>query len=239
MRAALDALRRRVTKDDVLVVMLIGHGTLFEGEDAKFNLVGLDLSADDWEGLIRPIVGRLVFVNTSSASFPFLKALARPGRIVVTATDSGAQQFETMFPEFFVKAFDDNGADVDKNGKVSIWEAFSYGSAGVKSWFEKQNRLATERALLDDTGAGTGREATAAGLDGELARVTYLEPTGAGARAGDVDVASLRQRRAELAAEIELLKTRQPTMRQEEYDAELERLLLEIAQIARQLKEMP
>ena len=38
-------LRKRLTKDDQLLVLLIGHGTSLDGEDAKFNLVGPDLSA--------------------------------------------------------------------------------------------------------------------------------------------------------------------------------------------------
>ena len=37
-------------------------------------------------------------------SYPVLRKLAAPGRIVVTATDSTAQEFETVFGEWFVKA---------------------------------------------------------------------------------------------------------------------------------------
>jgi hypothetical protein len=176
VRAALDFLRRSTTIDDVVLVILVGHGTVFEGEDAKFNLVGPDLSLAEWEALIRPIPGRVVFVNTTSASFPFLKALARRGRIVMTATASPAQQFETIFAEFFIDAFEQRSADIDKNGRVSVWEAFQYASANVKLWYEEQGRLPTEQALLDDTGGGVGREATLPGPDGEVARTTYLQP---------------------------------------------------------------
>jgi hypothetical protein len=176
VRAALDFLRRSTTIDDVVLVVLIGHGTVFEGDDAKFNLVGPDLSLDEWEALIRPIPGRVVFVNTTSASFPFLKALAGRGRIVVTATASPAQQFETVFAEFFIAAFEQGDADADKNARVSVWEAFQYASARTKLWYDEQGRLATEQAVLDDTGGGVGREATLPGPDGEVARVTYLQP---------------------------------------------------------------
>src|SRR5205085_8405988 len=123
VRQVLTDLRRRVTKDDQLLVLLIGHGTPVDGpgEDAKFNLVGPDLTATEWEELIKPIPGRLVFVDTSSASVPFLRKLAGRGRVILTATDSAAQQYETVFADFFVKAFDDAAADADKNGRVSIW----------------------------------------------------------------------------------------------------------------------
>jgi len=239
VRAAFGELRQRVARGDVVLVFLVGHGTVFEGEAAKFNLVGPDLSADEWATLVGPIAGRLVFVNTSSASFPFLRALARPGRIVVTATDSAAQQFETVFPEFFIRAFADATSDVDKDGNVSVWEAFSYASAGVRSWFGEQGRLATERALLDDTGAGAGREADAPGRDDALARATYLRPERAAGSPVNPSRVALLQHRAEVNARIERLKAGLPGLLPEEYADELERLLLELASIDRQLREQP
>src|SRR5262249_26267117 len=115
--------RKRLTKDDQLLVLLIGHGTTGDSDEAKFNLVGPDLTATEWAELVHPIPGRLVFVNTTAASFPFLRKMAGRGRVVLTATDSSAQQFETVFTDYFVKAFGAEGADVDKSGRVSMWEA--------------------------------------------------------------------------------------------------------------------
>ena len=71
--SAMATLRARATKDDVVLVLLIGHGTA-ENDEAKFNLVGPDLSALEWADLVRPIAGRLVFIDTASGSFPFLRA---------------------------------------------------------------------------------------------------------------------------------------------------------------------
>ena len=72
-------------------------------------------------GLIKQIAGRVVFVNAASGSFEFLEALAGRGRIVLTAADSAAQQYETVFPQFFIEAFAaEEQADLDRNGKVSI-----------------------------------------------------------------------------------------------------------------------
>src|SRR5438093_713161 len=89
---------------------------------------GLLIASPAWATLVRAVPGRVVFVDTSSASFPFLQRLAARDRIVVTSTDSTAQQFETIFPEFFIKAFEGQEADLDKNGRVSIWEAFEFAS---------------------------------------------------------------------------------------------------------------
>jgi hypothetical protein len=144
VRVLLD-LRKRLSRDDQLLVVLIGHGTSLDGEDAKFNLVGPDLSASEWADLLKPMPGRVLFVNTTGASFPFLQKLAGRGRVVLTATDSAAQQFETIFPEYFVNAFVDAAADADKDGRVSLWEACAFASAGVRQWFEHKGQLPTER----------------------------------------------------------------------------------------------
>jgi hypothetical protein len=236
VQRALGDLRKRMTKDDQLLVLLVGHGTSLDGDEAKFNLVGPDMSATEWAALIKPIPGRIVFVNTTAASFPFLRKLAERGHVVLTATDSAAQQFETVFAEFFVKAFSDPAADVDKNRRVSVWEAFNYASAAVRQWFEQKGQLPTERPLLDDTGAGIGREAQNPGTDGALARITYLEPEAPLALPADTAQAALVRRRAELDAQLEELKARKESTPPDQYEAELEKILLEIARVGAQLR---
>jgi len=234
-RAVAD-LRKRLTKDDQLLVLLIGHGTSLDGEDAKFNLVGPDLSASEWAELLKPLPGRLIFVNTTGASFPFLQKLAGRGRIVLTATDSAAQRFETVFPEYFVNAFNEPAADADKDGRVSLWEAFAFASAGVRQWFEQKGQLPTERPLLDDTGAGIGREAINPGPDGQTAGATFLEQERAAAVDPASPVGALQKRRAELEAQIEDLKARKPTLAPDQFDSELERLLVELARVNQQIR---
>jgi hypothetical protein len=236
VRRALSDVRARMTKDDQLLVLLIGHGTSLDGDEAKFNLVGPDMSATEWADLIRPIPGRVVFVNTTAASFPFLRKLASRGRVVLTATDSAAQQFETVFAEYFVKAFDESGTDLDKNRRVSIWEAFTYASAAVRQSFEQKGQLPTERPLLDDTGAGIGREAQNAGTDGAVARITYLEPDAPLELPADSTQAALVRRRADLEAQLEELKARKESTPPDQYAAELEKLLVEIARVGAQLR---
>ena len=236
VRAALADLRRRAARDDVVLVLLVGHGTALDGDEGKFNLVGPDLTAEEWAGLIRPIPGRLVFVNTTSGSFPCLNRVAGQGRIVLTATDSALQQYDTVFPEFFVEAFEDEEADLDKNRKVSIWEAFVYASARVKRWFDERGQLATERPLLDDTGRGVGREAGAEGPDGALARATFLEPDVRIPENVSAEMAGLMKRRAELEAAVEQLRANKATILPDRYDAELEALLLELTRIDSQLR---
>jgi hypothetical protein len=237
VRRALIDLRGRLGKDDQLVVLLIGHGTTADGsssggpgdEDAKFNLVGPDLRASEWADMLRPLAARVIFVDTTAVSFPFLRRLAGPGRVVVTATDSSAQEFETTFGEFFVRAFEDPSADADKSGRVSLFEAFTYASAATRAWYEQHGQLPTERPLIDDDGDGVGHEAWNPGSDGALARATFLQPPSVPAT--EVAAASAKRQR-ELESQIENLKRRRASMTPAEYDTELERLLLELARVS-------
>ena len=72
---------------------------------------------------------RVVFVNTASASGPFIEALSGPGRTIVTATRNGAKSFATIFGGYFVDALASDAADADKNRKVSVLEAFDFARA--------------------------------------------------------------------------------------------------------------
>ena len=157
VRSAISDLRARATKDDVVLVVLVGHGSGNDAGDAKFNLVGPDLGAAEWGELLRPMPGRLVFINGASGSAPFLQELSARNHVVITANDSAAQTFETVFPQFLLEAYRNNGADLDKNDRVSVFEAFAFISSRVREWFEQRAQLATEHAVLDDNGDGVGR----------------------------------------------------------------------------------
>jgi hypothetical protein len=234
VRAAIAQLRRQVQKDDLLVILLVGHGTVDDGL-AKFNLMGPDLTSEEWGALLSDLPGRVVAINTTGGSFPFLRDLATRGRIVVTATESTAQRYDTVFPEQLIAAMVDPAADLDKNGRVSVWELFVRASKGVASHFERQGLLATERALLDDTGDGKGIEAAGAGEDGALARATYIERDAAAVDA-DPELTELLGRRRALEEQAERLKQRKPDMAIETWEREFEALMIDLARISRRIR---
>jgi hypothetical protein len=220
--------------DDVVLIVLIGHGTLDAGI-AKFNLVGPDLDAAQWAECIEGLPGRLVFVNAAGASFPFVEQMSQRNRIVITATDSTAQRFDTVFPDLFLKAIDDPATDQDRNGRLSLYEVFAQASAAVRQYYEQRGQLATERALLDDNGDRVGREAGAPGQDGVLARTTYLDADPVNA-ATDPEVAALLTRQRILEEQAEALKLRKPLMPPAQWDAQFERLMIELARVSRAIR---
>ena len=234
VRRELAGLRERVQREDLVLVVLIGHGNV-DGGEAKFNLVGPDLTSKEWRELVADLPGRLVLMNTTGGSFPFLADLTATGRIVITATDSVAQRYDTVFPEQLVAALEDPAADLDKNGRVSVWELFSRTSLGVKQHYERQGLLTTERALLDDNGDGQGRELDGEGADGALARATYLERDPA-ALTADPELIELLARRRALEEAAEALKLRKASMPAEEWEREFEQLMIELARVSRRIR---
>ena len=230
-----ERLKTRAHADDVIFVVLMGHGSA-DGGVAKFNLPGPDLTSAEWGSLLREMPGRLVVVNTSGASFPFMADLATRGHIVITATDSTAQRYDTVFPAQFLTALNDPAADLDKNGRVSVWELFVYTARRVARHYEQEGLLATERPLLDDSGDGVGIEAgNDTGTDGALARATYLEREAIEVNA-DAEMAALIARRRSLEERAEQLRQRKSSMPQEAWDREFEQLMIELARVSHRIR---
>jgi hypothetical protein len=234
LRAVMANLRKQMRREDVLLIILLGHGT-YDGDSAKFNLVGPDLTAADWKTLLDGVAGRLVIVNSTEASFPFLERLSGPNRVVITATDSAAQKYATVFPEYFAKAMREASSDLDKNGRTSVFEVFAATSLAVKQHYEQRGQLTTERAIIDDNGDGVGREADAPGPDGAVARLLYLDAE-TPAAANDPELAALLRRRRELEAEAEALKLKKAVMPGPAWEAEFEKLMIELAKISTSIR---
>ena len=235
VRRAFQTLRASAGPDSTVFVFFIGHGT-FDGRQAKFSLVGPDLPATEYAELLGGLPSRrVVVVNMASASGEFIKPLSARGRVVVTATRSGQEQNATRFPEHFIAALGSRDADADQNGRVSVLEAFDYAARLTAEQYKRAGRLATEHALLDDSGDGVGHPA-AEGGDGALARSTYLDSLSLEQAAAGAETARLLRERERLEGEVEQLKTRKGLLAEAEYEAELERLFVSLAKVNRTIK---
>ncbi len=231
----------RVDSQDQVLIVLIGHGTQSGGE-SKINLPGPDLTASDLASWLDAFPTQTVaIVNTSSASGGFLPVLSRERRIVVTATRSARERNRTHFGSFFVNAFSGEGADADKDERVSLLEAFSYARLEVERFYSRDNRLQTEHALLDDDGDGEGSmEPGLDAGDGRLASRFFLaveRPAVAEQAVDDPELASLLERKRELENAVVDLRARKDEMDPGAYETELEALLLELASTNRAIRE--
>jgi hypothetical protein len=214
--------------------MLIGHGG-GSGTEAKFNLVGPDLTVVEWNDLLKPLPARVALVNASSASFPYLKGLSGPNRIVITATNRGGQVYHPMFAEAFTQALSADIADSDKNGRLSLLEIFVYASRLVTQHYERLNQLPPEHAVFDDSGDGTGRDAAGTGTDGDVAALTYLD-TIAAPTSSDPETQKLLTRQQTLMQQIDDLRKRRQSIPTAQFDQEFETLVIELSLVSRDLR---
>lgn len=229
-------LKSQLDANNVLFLFLIGHGS-FDGKESKFNLVGPDLSATEYNALLSSLPARRVIVfNMSSASGEFIKSLAAKGRIVVTATRSGQETNATRFAGFLIEALKASDADTDQDGHISVLEAFVYANRLTADFYKRAGRLASEHALLDDNGDGVGHDKLEAG-EGLLARATYLDSLSVDEAAANVATAKLLKERARLEGEIEQLIARKASLEEVEYEANLERLFIQLAKVNRSIKQ--
>lgn len=234
LKAAIARLAPQVKSLDTFFVMLLGHGS-WDGTDAKFNLIGPDLTASEWAGLLAPLPAKIVFVNSTPASSPFMKALAGEKRVVITATNQPGQKYDTVFADAFVQALGATSADLDKDARISMWEAFAYASRVVRLNYEQKQLMQPETSVLDDDGDGTGRQATGEGKDGTLASLTFMDNVIA-SRPADPQLQQMVQRQELLVMQIDALKKKKATMKPEEYQPAWEALVVELATVSREVR---
>jgi hypothetical protein len=227
-----------------LWIVLIGHGT-YDGHEAKFNLEGpdvTDLELANWlTGAKRPVV----VINCASASGPFLNRLSAANRVVVTATKSGFEMNYARFGQYLAESIGDANADLDKDGQVSLLEAYLTASGRVEEYYRAHSQLASEHALLDDNGDRLGTPASwfkgvhatkrardGALLDGIRAHQLHLIKSD---REREMPV-EVRQKRDGLEASIAALRDQKEKLKDDEYYARLEKLMVELARLYRDVE---
>jgi hypothetical protein len=218
--SSLDSLRARAKAADSLVVMLVGHGS-YDGEAYKLNLPGPDIDGEEFAKLLAAVPARSqLVVNTTSASGAVLEKWAAEGRTLITATRSGFERNATRFAQHFAAALAAGSADINKNGAITAQEAFDYASRSVADSFEKDGALATEHPQI--AGGAAGRFT--------VARLASAGPP-IDASAANPAVAALVAEREKLDADIEALRARRESMPNDAYLAELQKLLVQLADV--------
>ena len=225
-----------------LWLVMIGHGT-YSNDGAKFNLSGDDVSAKEIAAWLAKIERPIVVLNFSSASGPFINALSAPGRVIVTATKSGTEDNFARFGKYFTKAIFSEDADLDHDREISVLEAFVRANNDVQAFYDSEERIATEHALIDDNGDGRGTPASMyqgirvtdkakqnSSVDGGFAKRMVLGRH----KAGPILSSKQIERRNEIEQQLEQLKVNAKNNESDEYLSQIEPLLIELAKIYQQ-----
>lgn len=240
VQAAIREIAAGSTPDDAVVIVLIGHGSA-RGSEARFNLPGPDLGPAELALLLDQLpTSRIAVVNTTASSGGFLPALAGEGRVIIAATRGPREQNETLFGGYFVQAFDGEDADLDKDGRVSLLEAFQYAAREVQRHYDDEGLLLTEHAVLDDDGDGVGSSEPAPPEgEGRVAATLFLAPArprGADAVAATPELEALYRRRDSLEVRVQELRAVRESLDPSEYDRRLEDLLVELGLTTREIR---
>lgn len=222
-----------------LWVVFIGHGT-DDGKEARFNLRGPDVTAKELAEWLAPVKRPVAVINCASASAAFINLLSGPDRVVITATRSGSESNYARFNEHMASAIGDPAADLDKDGQVSLLEAFLTAASRVREFYRTEARLATEHPLLDDSGdklgspadwfqgvRATTRAKDGTPADGTRAHQWTLVPS-ARERALPADV---RKRRDELELTLAALRDQKGKLTEDEYYTRVEKVMVELARL--------
>jgi hypothetical protein len=231
VEAKLKEFAQQAKPDDSIVVMLIGHGS-FDESDYKFNLPGPDMTGTELANLLDKIPAKhQLVVNMTSASGGSLVSLAKPGRVVVTATKSGTEKNATYFARYWVEALRDPAADTDKNDVITALEAFKYAEQKTANFFTTQTRIATEHPMIEDTGKGEGVKAPSPenGQGLVAGRFALVHLGAVSAQINDPEKLKLLKRKEELEASIDELKYKKASMDVNDYRKQLAAFLVELA----------
>ena len=220
-------------------IIFLGHGT-FDGREARLNLRGADVTAQELSGWLTQLNRPIVFVHGGSAAAPFIPTLSGPRRIIISATRSGNEINYARFGERFATAIGDAAADVDHDGQTSVLEAFVTAAQQVQSFYAENGRLATEHALIDDNGDKQGTPADwFRGTRLQKRAKDKTEPDGATARlvaliTTDAERAMTPPQIAErdrLERELEALRARKSEIPEDEYYRRVEAVARQIGAI--------
>jgi hypothetical protein len=202
---------------DQALIIFIGHGS--DAGEPKLNLPGPDLTAADLARVLSGYGTRPVaVVVAASSSGGFAEKLAAPGRLIITATRTGQERNEVRFGHWFAEAFAGGAADIDKDGALSLLEAYSYTVREVKREYESDNRLQTEHARITDS---------------TLARQFVFGASTGPANAGSPELIAKKR---DLESRIAALRARKSQMDSTAYEKQLEALLVELATVNQQLR---
>jgi len=130
---ALGKFAKRSRPQDQFILFIVGHGEM-DGEMPKLTLPGPDLTAKQLATALDAMPSKnQVILNFSAISGDFLKFLVSSDRVNITATSPTEIQ-EPIFAEFFLRGLESKRADADKNGTITLLEAYNWAAQQTALW---------------------------------------------------------------------------------------------------------
>jgi hypothetical protein len=157
VKDALDGFAAAMGPQDRFIFWYVGQANAVGGK-LRLNLRGPDITHEDLAApLSRIKAGMVLIVLDCPNAALAVKALSGPGRVILCASTQD-QPYGTQFTRYFVPALAAAKSDTDKDGKISILEAFTAAARQIEQWYQDKHILPTETPCLDDDGDGKASE---------------------------------------------------------------------------------
>jgi hypothetical protein len=236
-------LSKLVNENDNVFIILYGHGS-YDGKNAKLNIPRRDLTNFDYGELVdRLKVRQIIFINTASSSSLFINSLSEANRIIITATSSPTQRNFTVFPKYFVEGLTSDEVDFDRNSNISVLELFRFATEKTNRFFSDGDHLATEFAMLEDTGDKKAFrvDELEENNEGNLAAVINLKRgvdllASGEITSNDSSLVRLVKEKEKIELDIAKLKGQKNQLSEQDYFTKLEEFLVKLASVNDQIE---
>jgi len=233
IKAAFVKLKEQLKPTDTFYLFLIGHGS-YDGLEYKFNSVGPDFTGTELSNLLSTLgASRIVVINGTSNSGGATEAMSGKNRMIISATKTGFEGNETVFYEYFLAGLKMSAADENKDQKISVWEAFKFAVDGVERFYKDGGRIATEHPQISDNGAGMTGVLPQAPVLASLTSLNVDRPVSV----ADAKLQALLEEQKQIQQKIETLQINKAAMLPEEFDKQIEDLILQLALKSQQVEE--
>ena len=201
-----------MTAQDQLFVIFIGHGG-GDGTDAKFNLVGPDLTIAEWNALLKPIAGPHRGRRHDQLELRrFCRGSPRPDRVVITATSSYAQRYHTVFPDALRPGAREPRPPTPTRTAASRCSKRSPTRRGSSSsTTSRPGRWPPRRRCSTTPATAWAGSPRRPAPDGTVAGLTYLDAVEV-PKSSDPEVQKLLVRQQALTEQVDDLRRRRTTM---------------------------
>lgn len=225
-REAIEARLRKLAGElragDQFVLVLLGHGS-YDGSEYRLNIPGPDLTGSQFLALLDRIpatVPQLV-VNATSASGAIAERWSKPHRIVITATRSGGERVATRFGGYWAEALTSDEADLDKDGSITVREAYEFARRRVEDAYKADAAIITENSKLGG---------------GDPARFVVARLGDEALFASDRELAALREEQDGVEQRLDALRAQKAQLPEDDYYARLEPVLVEMARLGTRIE---
>ena len=155
--AAFGKFAQRAKPQDQFILFVVGHGEI-DGAAPTLELAGPDPTALQIAALLNAFPAKnQVVLNFSASSGDFLKVLAAPDRVNLTAT-SPTELEEPVFPEFFLRGLESKRADTGKTGTITMLEAYNWATQQTAFWISRWQETSDPKSTDASIWKASGKE---------------------------------------------------------------------------------